>query len=117
MKVSSLSVSTPTHSAFSLCSAVNYSDIVSHPERGQQQKCYCVFRAVGFLHAESLQVDFRKEQQQWLVSCVQVDKITPIIWVATLSHCLHTVNVTDKCTYNVFCPVGVDDTTVLGKLR
>ena len=47
--------------------------------------------------------------------CVQVDKI---IWVATLSHCLHT-NVTVECTYNVvffFCPVGVDDTTVLGKL-
>ena len=69
---------------------------------------------------ESLQVDFRKEQQQWLVSCVQVDKITPIIWVATLSHCLHTVNVTVECTYNVVffsCPVGMDDTTVLGKLR
>ena len=32
--------------------------------------------------------------------------------------CLRTV--TDKCTYNVvflFCPVGVDDTTVLGKLH
>ena len=23
---------------------------------------------------ESLQVDFREEQQQWLVSCVQVDR-------------------------------------------
>ena len=47
--------------------------------------------------------------------CVQVDKITPI-----LSHCLHTVNVTVECTYNVVffsCPVGMDDTTVLGKLR
>ena len=51
--------------------------------------------------------------------CIQVDKITAIIWVATLSHCLHTVNVTVECTYNVvflFCLVGVDDTTVLGKL-
>ena len=37
----------------------------------------------------------------------------------TLSHCLHTVNVTVECIYNVvffFCPVGVDDTAVLGKL-
>ena len=52
--------------------------------------------------------------------CIQVDKITAIIWVATLSHCLHTVNVTVQCIYNVvffFCLVGVDDTTVLGKLR
>ena len=42
-----------------------------------------------------------------------MDKITVVIWVATLSHCLHTVNVAVEC---IFCPVGVDDTTVLGKL-
>ena len=49
----------------------------------------------------------------------QAYRITVIIWVATLSHCLHTVNVTVQCIYNVvffFCLVGVDDTTVLGKL-
>ena len=68
---------------------------------------------------ESLQVDFRKEQQQWLVSCVQVDKINPSGQACTrFCQCLRTV--TDECTYNVvflFCPVGVDDTTVLGKLH